>query len=78
MKRRVEHSIEHKCARCGIMDSFWSLEEGHHTEGKVFCCEGCADDVGCICDEAQDERSDYENASAFDYDQSLMDTGDMR
>lgn len=41
-------TIAQVCAGCDRPKSQWS-EQGHIKEGQVFCCKGCADNVGCTC-----------------------------
>jgi hypothetical protein len=40
-----------RCPRCGMERSGWTGFDGNGVEiqGRVYCCEGCADDKPCLC-----------------------------
>lgn len=39
------------CARCGMEKADWGSAQGIQKEGETFCCQGCADETGCLCEE---------------------------
>lgn len=46
------------CARCGMESSEWSEPGGVSQTGQVYCCSGCADNTGCVC-EVEIEQTRY-------------------
>jgi hypothetical protein len=38
------------CPGCGMERTEWPTK-GHVSEGVRFCCQGCADNSGCTCEE---------------------------
>ncbi len=43
---------EQACPRCGMEREDWPNEKGFRKQGQVYCCQGCADNVGCTCETA--------------------------
>jgi len=43
---------EQECAQCGLEKIFWSDNSGEgYAKGKtIYCCEGCAEGTGCLCE----------------------------
>ena len=40
------------CSNCGMFRHMWSAEgEGFALEGEQYCCRGCAEEIGCRCEE---------------------------
>ncbi|MBI4734703.1 MAG: TraR/DksA C4-type zinc finger protein [candidate division NC10 bacterium] len=39
------------CSGCGQ----WAIWTPRHRKGPIYCCEGCARDLGCTCGKAPDE-----------------------
>lgn len=37
------------CPNCGMERPEWSSPDGYSKEGLAYCCEGCAEDRGCVC-----------------------------
>ena len=39
------------CAECAMDRSAWKDNEGlgYRVGGEWYCCEGCAEDLGCAC-----------------------------
>lgn len=39
------------CLECGMPKKDWSGNngEGILKDGRLYCCEGCLDESGCIC-----------------------------
>jgi hypothetical protein len=52
----AERGEEQTCVRCGMENQDWSEPEGYELEGTTYCCQGCADDSGCTCQEALGEK----------------------
>lgn len=38
------------CPGCGMERADWP-DKGHEREGFRFCCQGCAENSGCTCEE---------------------------
>ena len=36
------------CPRCGMIKNDWP-GEGYTHEGEIYCCQGCAENTGCVC-----------------------------
>jgi len=45
----VDQNLE-VCSRCDMDKSEWSEEAGYQKDGEIYCCSGCADDTGCLCE----------------------------
>lgn len=45
-----EDKVE-RCPACGMSDKDWTANEGQGVmqSDKLFCCEGCANGLGCTC-----------------------------
>lgn len=41
---------EQVCPKCGMERSRWSASGGFHMSGQQYCCTGCAQDTGCVCE----------------------------
>lgn len=39
------------CPACGMAQDEWPNRLGYMAGEERFCCQGCAEDAGCICDE---------------------------
>lgn len=37
-----------QCPQCGIPQAQW-LNPCKNAQGENYCCEGCAEETGCIC-----------------------------
>lgn len=47
------------CPRCGMSRDQWpggSASVGYMKGGVAYCCQGCAENTGCICDDIQGEK----------------------
>lgn len=44
-------SAQDTCCQCGMERPNWSAKTGYEKEGATFCCERCADETGCQCEE---------------------------
>lgn len=63
MEKRVRTAIldrtlqEQVCLNCGMLESDWKGDQGRGfwVGSKPYCCEGCAENTGCICAD-EDER----------------------
>ncbi len=56
--RGSENELEGQvCPQCGMKNAEWPQSTGYEQKGETFCCEGCAEDTGCTCEEkaASDE-----------------------
>ena len=42
---------EKTCVRCGMPDSQWTGSGGVGVKsgGQTYCCQGCAENTGCTC-----------------------------
>jgi hypothetical protein len=40
-----------RCSRCGMERAGWTGNDGQGilAQDQVFCCEGCANNTGCVC-----------------------------
>jgi len=36
------------CPRCGMIKNDWP-GEGYTHDGEIYCCQGCAENTGCVC-----------------------------
>lgn len=43
-----------QCSRCGMDKAEWSEEAGYQKEGELYCCSGCAENTGCVCESTFD------------------------
>ena len=51
-ERTVEaKQTERTCPNCGMPKSQWkgNYGQGYQQQGETYCCEGCAENVGCGC-----------------------------
>jgi hypothetical protein len=39
------------CSNCGMAEADWP-DEGYSVGSRKYCCQGCAEDTGCTCGEA--------------------------
>ena len=39
------------CPTCGRVLDDWPNPQGFKKADEVYCCQGCAEGTGCICDE---------------------------
>jgi len=47
-----EEELENKtCPTCGMDEKDWSKAQGYQQGDESYCCEGCAEGTGCICEE---------------------------
>lgn len=37
------------CPNCGMEPEEWAEAQGYMKDGLSYCCEGCAEDRGCVC-----------------------------
>jgi hypothetical protein len=39
------------CADCGMVKADWKGNNGQGVEkdGRMYCCDGCANETGCTC-----------------------------
>ncbi|MBI4372285.1 MAG: hypothetical protein HY585_00990 [Candidatus Omnitrophica bacterium] len=55
MKEKNEEGTK-RCPRCGMSIGDWTYS---FTKGGVtYCCEGCANNTGCICEDLEEENED--------------------
>jgi hypothetical protein len=42
-----------QCPACGLAKSEWTVHkgEGYLYDEMTYCCRGCAEDIGCACQE---------------------------
>ena len=59
MKAAADQTSEVECPQCGLPVSGWS-SQGFAKEGHTFCCQGCAEGTGCICESRKESKSDRE------------------
>jgi hypothetical protein len=59
MKAADEQTTEVKCPQCGLSVNEWS-GQGFAKEGRIYCCQGCAEGTGCICKSRKESKSDRE------------------
>jgi len=56
--KETEESIAGQdiCSRCALSKEEWSANrgKGFKSKGEIYCCEGCAEDTGCTCENDQD------------------------
>jgi hypothetical protein len=47
---------EQRCPGCGMESQDWkgSGGRGFNAEGELYCCQGCAEGSGCMCEAAAD------------------------
>jgi len=45
-------ATQRTCCQCGMEKSNWSAPHGVKKEGDLFCCQRCADNTGCRCEES--------------------------
>ncbi len=54
--KQHQDRIEEVCPTCGVPRSEW-LTEGVSKAGTKYCCEGCAQGTGCICQKQAAKRA---------------------
>lgn len=37
------------CARCDMEQSDWEALSGVEKDGELYCCDDCAQNLGCVC-----------------------------
>jgi hypothetical protein len=39
------------CPACGMPKSAWKANngQGYTKDGRIYCCQGCAEGTGCTC-----------------------------
>ena len=44
--------IQIVCTECGLERAVWGGNEGrgYRVDEELYCCQGCAEDTGCTCD----------------------------
>jgi hypothetical protein len=40
------------CCQCGMEKANWTARRGHAKDGGIYCCERCAEETGCECEQA--------------------------
>jgi hypothetical protein len=50
---------EATCPDCGAPQSEWP-RPGVWRDGRLHCCKGCAEGIGCTCDEETEEMESAE------------------
>lgn len=53
-----------QCPACGLAKTEWIVNkgEGFPYDDMMYCCRGCAEDIGCTCQDivaAHDRRNQY-------------------
>ena len=47
-RRFAKSTPKPACPGCGMVKNDWP-GEGYTHEGETYCCQGCAEDTGCMC-----------------------------
>lgn len=50
-----------ECPGCGMLQDQWRAYRGEGylapDDGEIYCCQGCAEDMGCVCLESERESA---------------------